>query len=212
MSLDLQFLRSSPDPIRDFGFYSRAVLLERPGHEARSHRWRLYWCHFGICVSQPECSMPLDASTETSCRAINVLAVKAYGEAEFWLSGGKVILIFLLFSFTFVTMVGGNPQNDAYGFRNWNNPGAFAEYLSSGALGRFEGFLACMWSAAFCVVGPEYISMVAAEAQRPRVYIKNAFKTVYWRFGLFFIMGALCAGIVIPYDDETLTKVQESGE
>ena len=36
---------------------------------------------------------------------INVLAVKAYGEAEFWLSGGKVILIFILFFFTFVTMV-----------------------------------------------------------------------------------------------------------
>ena len=36
---------------------------------------------------------------------INVLAVRAYGEAEFWLSGGKVILIILLFFFTFITMV-----------------------------------------------------------------------------------------------------------
>jgi len=141
-----------------------------------------------------------------------MLAVRAYGEAEFWLSGGKVILIFILFSFTFVTMVGGNPQGDAYGFRHWNKPGAFAEYLSNGSLGRFEGFLACMWSAAFCIVGPEYISMVAAEAKRPRIYIKNAFKTVYYRFGLFFIMGALCAGIVLPYDDETLAAVLDSGE
>lgn len=39
---------------------------------------------------------------------LNFLAVKAYGEAEFWLSGGKVILIVILFSFTFVTMVGSN--------------------------------------------------------------------------------------------------------
>lgn len=138
--------------------------------------------------------------------------MKAYGEAEFWLSGGKVILIFILFGFTFVTMVGGNPQGDAYGFRYWNNPGAFAAYLSTGAIGRFEGFLACLWSAAFCVVGPEYISMVSAEAKRPRIYIKNAFKTVYWRFGLFFILGSLCAGIVIRYDDPTLAAVQESGE
>jgi hypothetical protein len=37
----------------------------------------------------------------------------------------------------------------------------------------------------------EAISMVAAEAKRPRVYIKNAFKTVYIRFGLFFMGGAL---------------------
>lgn len=29
---------------------------------------------------------------------INILAVRAYGEAEFWLSGGKVILIFMVFA------------------------------------------------------------------------------------------------------------------
>lgn len=138
---------------------------------------------------------------------INVLAVRAYGEAEFWLSGGKVILIFLLFSFTFITMVGGNPQHDHYGFRYWKRPGAFAEYITTGPLGRFEGFLGSLWAASFCIVGPEYISMVAAEAKRPRIYIKQAFKTVYWRFGIFFIGGALCAGIVIPYNDPKLVAV-----
>ncbi|CAK4030571.1 probable amino acid transporters [Lecanosticta acicola] len=138
---------------------------------------------------------------------LNVLAVKAYGEAEFWLSGGKVLLIFLLFTFTFVTMCGGNPKHDAYGFRYWNNPGAFAEYLSTGSLGKFEGFLAGLWSASFTVVGPEYISMVAAEAKRPRIYIKNAFKTVYWRFGIFFIIGSLAVGVLIPYNDKTLTAI-----
>lgn len=143
--------------------------------------------------------------------ALNGLAVKAYGEAEFWLSGGKVILIFMLFAFTLVTMCGGNPQHDAYGFRYWSNPGAFAEHHSTGSLGRFEGFLAALWSASFTVVGPEYIAMAAAEAKRPSVYIKTAFKTVYWRFGIFFIMGALCVGIVIPYNDPTLTAIQEGG-
>ncbi|KAF4548412.1 Amino acid permease-like protein 28 [Elsinoe fawcettii] len=138
---------------------------------------------------------------------INILAVRAFGEAEFWLSGGKVILIFLVFSFTFVTMVGGNPARDAYGFRYWRDPGAFAEHLSTGSLGRFEGFLAALWSAGFTVVGPEYIAMAAAETERPRRYIKTAFKTVYWRFGIFFIIGALCVGIVIPYNDPTLDRI-----
>lgn len=81
---------------------------------------------------------------------LNIFAVKAYGEAEFWLSGGKVILIFILFAFTFITMVGGNPEHDAYGFRYWNHPGAFAEYRSTGSLGKFEGFLAALWAASFC--------------------------------------------------------------
>ncbi|KAF3765320.1 hypothetical protein M406DRAFT_350943 [Cryphonectria parasitica EP155] len=140
---------------------------------------------------------------------LNGLAVRAYGEAEFWLSGGKVILIFMLFSFTLVTMCGGNPQHDAYGFRYWSNPGAFAEHHSTGSLGRFEGFLAALWSASFTVVGPEYIAMAAAEAKRPSVYVRTAFKTVYWRFGIFFILGALCVGIVIPYNDPTLVGIEE---
>ena len=67
-----------------------------------------------------------------------------------------------------------------------------AEYRTKGNLGRFEGFLAALWSAAFTVCGPEYIAMVAAEAMRPRTYIKTAFKTVYYRFGVFFVVGALC--------------------
>nr|POE94530.1 general amino acid permease agp2 [Quercus suber] len=150
-------------------------------------------------------------STDELSSGLNILAVKAYGEAEFWLSGGKVILLMMLFAFTFVTMVGGNPQHDAYGFRYWNNPGAFAEYINTGALGRFEGVLAGIWSASFTVVGPEYISMVAAEAKRPRIYIKSAFKTVYWRFALFFIGSALCIGIVIPYNNPTLADYVSNG-
>ena len=141
----------------------------------------------------------------------NVLAVSMYGEAEFWLSGGKVILILILYAFTFVTMVGGNPQHDAYGFRYWRHPGPMNAH-DNGSLGRFEGFLGSLWAASFCIVGPEYISMVSGEAKRPRVYIKNAFKTVYIRFGAFFILGALCVGVVIAYNDKSLLEVLSAGE
>ena len=36
---------------------------------------------------------PAIQSTDSYSRALNVFAVSAYGEAEFWLSGGKVILL-----------------------------------------------------------------------------------------------------------------------
>jgi amino acid transporter len=137
---------------------------------------------------------------------LNVLAIKVFGEAEFWLSGGKVILILIVFSFTFITMCGGNPKGDAYGFRNWDH-NAFKEYRSTGTLGQFEGFCAALWSASFCVTGPEYLSMVAGEARRPRIYIKAAFKTVYWRFAIFFMGGALFVGIVLNASDATLTGI-----
>ena len=157
----------------------------------------------------PSVIIAVDIPTKLINSTLNILAVRAYGEAEFWLSGGKIVLIFMLFFFTFITMVGGNPAHDAYGFRYWNNPGAFMEYLSKGTLGRFEGFLGSLWSACFAVVGPAYISMVAAEAKRPRIYIKSAFKTVYLRFGIFFIGGALAVGIVCKANDEALKKVVE---
>ncbi|KAK2592768.1 hypothetical protein QQS21_009540 [Conoideocrella luteorostrata] len=135
---------------------------------------------------------------------LNVLAVRFYGESEFWLSSGKVILVLLFFGFTFFAMVGANPKRDAYGFRYWSNPGPFAEWHTKNDLGRFEGFLNALWAASFVVVGPEYLSMTAGEAKLPRTYMKSAFKTTYWRFGLFFIGGALCCGIVIPYNDPKL--------
>ena len=187
----------------------------------------MWYCHSGATIflrqllsvlasssmrephSTPECikyvpDAPSPAATTEAkflSSLLNILAVEAYGESDFWLSGGKVILIFMLFSFTFVTMVGGNPKHDAYGFRYWNKPGAFAEHHSTGALGRFEGFLAALWSASFTVVGPEYMAIVAAEAKRPRIYIKAAFKTVYYRVAIFFMGVSLAVGIVCAYND-----------
>ncbi|KAJ4160154.1 hypothetical protein NW754_003278 [Fusarium falciforme] len=148
------------------------------------------------------------AAIIVSYGVLNVLAVGVFGEAEFWLSAGKVILILILFAFTFVTMVGGNPQHHAYGFTYWKNAhDAFATYRTEGDLGRLEGFMGAMAAAAFYVVGPDYISMVAAEAKHPSRYIKTAFKTVYFRFGLFFIGAALTCGIVLDHKDPTLVSV-----
>lgn len=50
--------------------------------------------------------------TDELVSLLNCVAVKAYGEAEFWLSGGKFLLIILLFTFTLITMAGGNPHHD----------------------------------------------------------------------------------------------------
>lgn len=74
-------------------------------------------------------------------------------------------------------------------------------------MGHWEGFLSATWTASFCVVGPEYISFVAAEAKHPRAYLKSAYKTIYFRFFFFFIGTALAVGIVLPYNDPTLVSI-----
>ncbi|KAI1823971.1 general amino acid permease [Xylaria intraflava] len=137
---------------------------------------------------------------------LNGLAVRWFGTSEFYLSIFKVFLMLGLMSYTFVTMVGGNPKGYAYGFYYWQNPGSFVEYLVPGNTGRFLGFLSAMIQASFTMVGPEFISMTAPEAENPRKLMRRAFSSFVWRLMFFFIGGALCVGIVIPYNDELLAK------
>lgn len=141
--------------------------------------------------------------------ALNIFAVRYYGESEFWLAIGKVILLVGLKTFTFVTMVGGNPLHDAYGFRSWNPakvPGApsFAEYIKTGSLGRFLGFLVCLIQASFTIAGPDYVAMAAGEAKKPRKVMPDAFRSVFYRLTTFFVLGSLCIGLVVPYNDPDL--------
>ncbi|KAE8370690.1 amino acid permease/ SLC12A domain-containing protein [Aspergillus caelatus] len=138
---------------------------------------------------------------------LNVLTVRYFGVAEFYLSFFKIFLMLGLILYTFVTMVGGNPHRDVIGFRYWNDPGAFVSHLVPGDTGRFLGVLSCMIQGAFTMVGPEFISMAAGEAERPRRVMRKAFASFGWRLMFFFCLGALCVGIVIPYNDPTLAAM-----
>ncbi|KAF4962611.1 hypothetical protein FSARC_9389 [Fusarium sarcochroum] len=134
--------------------------------------------------------------------AINVYRADLFGEIEFWLALGKVFLALGLIMFTFVVMLGGNPLNDRFGFRYWKDPGPWA---GDDASGRLISFVNAVNVAGFCMAGPEYISMIAGEAKDPRRTIPRAFGTIVNRLILFFIGGALCVGILCPYDEPALT-------
>lgn len=109
-------------------------------------------------------------------------------------------------------MLGGNPLGDRFGFRNWNTPGAFAQWGGyEGNLGYFLGFLQCLIQASFVIAGPDYVSMSAGEAENPRKVLPAAFNAVFYRLTTFFCLGALCVGILVPYDDAELTAAFENG-
>jgi amino acid transporter len=142
---------------------------------------------------------------------INVLAVKWYGEVEFWAALGKMLLIIGLIIFTFIVMLGGNPLGDRFGFRHWNNPGAFATTYHDGDLGRFMGFLQCLIQASFTIAGPDYVSMAAGEAENPRRVMPRAFNAVFYRLTTFFVLGSLAVGILVPHDDAELKLAFSTG-
>ena len=100
-------------------------------------------------------------------------------------------------------------------------PGApFAELTKTGNLGKFIGFFSCLIQASFTIAGPEYVSMTAGEAAsksfhvtlhetmttvlEPRKVLPKAFRGVFYRLTSFFVIGSLCVGIVVPYNDPNL--------
>ncbi|KAG7707569.1 hypothetical protein KL930_002653 [Ogataea haglerorum] len=143
--------------------------------------------------------------------AFNIWTVRWFGESEFILSITKLILAVGLLLFTFIVMVGGNPQHDVFGFRNFNiSP--FAEYVTTGSLGKFEGWLAAWAKAGFVCVGPEYLSMVAGEATNPRKTMRTAFKTVIYRLAIFYVGGSLSVGILVACNNPQLIASVTTGK
>ncbi|EXJ86288.1 hypothetical protein A1O1_06658 [Capronia coronata CBS 617.96] len=143
--------------------------------------------------------------------AINVFAVKYYGEAEFVFSILKVLLVIGLALLTFITMVGGNPKHDAYGFRNWKHGNAMHEYYTTGATGRFLGFFVAMRYAAFSLGGPDMIAFAAGEIVNPRKSIPRMARLVWIRVAGFYLLGVLSVGIICSSRDPHLLKALSQG-
>lgn len=130
--------------------------------------------------------------------------VRWFGEGEFYFSIFKIFLILGLLVFTFITMLGGNPQHDMFGFRYWKNPGLFNEYIATGGWGRFLAMWATFVTAAFAYGGPDFLALAAGEAKYPRRVFPNVFRRVIWRLLVFYIGGVLAVGILVPYTDPEL--------
>lgn len=115
-----------------------------------------------------------------------------------------MLLIIGLIIYTFITMLGGNPLHDRFGFRYWKNPGAFAELYYPGNLGRFLGFLQCLIQVSFTIAGLDYVSMAAGEAENLHAVMPRAYNVVFYRLTAVFVLGSLCVSINVPYNDAEL--------
>lgn len=144
------------------------------------------------------------------CSMLNFVAVKYYGESEFIMASTKILLLIGLVLLTFITMVGGNPQHDAYGFRNWTH-GVMFEYYTDGVTGRFLGFFSVVVFAAFSVAGPDLPALAAGEIQNPRYTIPRVVKMTFWRIVGFYVIGVLAVGIICNPRDPRLMSAIDSG-
>ncbi|WRT66090.1 uncharacterized protein IL334_003043 [Kwoniella shivajii] len=140
---------------------------------------------------------------------IQIWSVRWFGEIEFYISITKVFLMIGLTLYTFVTMVGGNPIHDKFGFRYWKTPGPFAGEVNFRKV--ITGiFNAVSWGT-FAVVGPDYISLIGGEVKNPRRILPKAFNSTIYRILAFYMTGALCVGIVSSSTDENLLGAISAG-
>ncbi|TEA14662.1 putative proline-specific permease put4 [Colletotrichum sidae] len=147
-----------------------------------------------------------------SCVAVNLIAVKYYGESEFIMASTKVVLLIGLCLLTLITMSGGNPAGDAYGFRNWGGGNYIHAYFVEGATGRFLGWWKVVIYAAFTIAGPDMIALAAGEIQNPRRTIPRVAKLIFYRLVGFYVVGVLCVGIICSSRDPGLLGAIENGE
>ncbi|KAK3192302.1 hypothetical protein K4F52_001515 [Lecanicillium sp. MT-2017a] len=146
------------------------------------------------------------------CIFLNVVAVKWYGESEFIMASLKVLLLIGLIMLTFITMLGGNPKHDRYGFRYWENGNAMHAYYADGAVGRFLGWWKVMLYAGFTIAGPDMIALAAGEIQNPRRTIPRVAKLIFYRLVGFYVLGVLAVGIICSSRDDRLLGAIERGE
>lgn len=135
---------------------------------------------------------------------LNIFAVAIYGEAEFIFASIKILTIVGLLILALIIDVGGVPGQQRLGFHYWKTPGAMAEYIDTGATGRFLGFWAVMVNAAFAYGGVEMVAVAAGEAENPRHNIPKAVRRVFWR--ILFFYGELLQKIVPIVCHENLSS------
>ncbi|KAL4931843.1 putative proline permease [Aspergillus undulatus] len=144
------------------------------------------------------------------CIILNIVAVEWYGESEFIMASTKVLLIIGLVLLTFITMVGGNPNHDVYGFRNWTD-GVMYEFYTKGDTGRFLGLVNVIVYAAFSLAGPDMPALAAGEIQNPRFTIPRVCKMIFWRIVGFYVIGTLAVTIICNSQDPDLISAIDDG-
>ncbi|EGV65165.1 hypothetical protein CANTEDRAFT_113642 [Yamadazyma tenuis ATCC 10573] len=143
---------------------------------------------------------------------LNCLAVKYYGEAEFWFASLKIFCILGLIVTGIVIFFGGAPTHDRLGFRYWNEPGSFAQHLASGNTAKFLDVWTSIIKSAFAFIqGPELVALAAGEAKKPRQNIPFAARTFVYRVIFFYVLGALVIGVIVPYTNPNLLSGSGNG-
>lgn len=127
---------------------------------------------------------------------LNIFSAKGFGEAEYWLSLIKVMVV-VSFIIIGSAMILGWTGHKSVGFAYWQMEGAPFH-------GGFWALFGVFMVVGFSFQGTELIGVAAGESENPKKTIPSAIKKVFWRIVLFYILAILVISFLIPYTSNQL--------
>jgi AAT family amino acid transporter len=126
---------------------------------------------------------------------LNLMAVKVYGEMEFWFALIKVLTVVLMILGGFgIIWLGWGNGGQPVGVSNlWTHGGWFPN--------GFTGMVLALPVLVFSFGGIETIGMAAAEAAHPERTIPKAVNSVIWRILIFYIGSLFVIMAIYPWNE-----------
>ncbi|GAA2277396.1 amino acid permease [Streptomyces hawaiiensis] len=123
---------------------------------------------------------------------VNVVSVRSFGLAEFWLSGVKVTAVVVFIAAGLLMVFVGLPHTPAAGLRYLTSDGGFFPHGP-------QAVWAALSVVMFAFVGFEATSISAAETVDPARSVRTAMRALIWRLGLFYILAVSLIVALVPW-------------
>lgn len=127
--------------------------------------------------------------------AVNLAAVKAYGEFEFWFAMIKVVtIVVMIVAGGCMIVFGVGNHGVATGISNlWRYGGFFPN--------GWIGVLMALQMVMFAYLGVEMIGVTAGEAANPKKSIPDAINSVFWRILIFYVGALFTILSIYPWNE-----------
>lgn len=127
--------------------------------------------------------------------SVNFMAVKAYGELEFWFALIKIVTIVLMIIIGLGTILFGIGNGGvATGFSNLFTQGGFFPNGFSGVLLSFQMVM-------FAYLGVEMLGVTAGEVKNPKKALARAIDSVFWRILVFYVLSLTVIMSIYPWNE-----------
>lgn len=173
----------------------------------------LYWINWAICIAAdftaagiimnnwfPQIAIWIWCGVFATILALlNIISVRAYGEAEFWFASIKVtaILAFIIAGCGLI-----------FGFSGNAVPTAFSNFHTSSGLfpNGFEAVFLTMIAVVYSFQGAELVGIAAGECENPGKNVPRVIKGIAFRIVFFYVLAIIVLAAIIPFNEASVLE------